>query len=484
MIAATTTAIAQTDQDLFLFSQNNLTGNARFTAMGGAFGALGANFGVASTNPAGLGFYTRHEVSMSLAVGVWNSETKYKDKTRSAFEYSFQIPDAHYVFSTHDARFQFGVGVNRLNDFNTRTSIEGNSNSSFTNRIAENANGIPLNSLGGLEALAYDGILIEQNGSPEAAPNTYFANLQDAEMNQRQTTKTNGNLTELAFTFSGNIDEKFYYGVTLGVPILDYSEESTLKENVRSADDFVIDTLGFTDFTYAHDYDVNGTGINLKIGVVYKPINSVRIGLAFHTPTVFSIRQKFKRELEVNMRNVEYREYGWEGSGGFYGSQDLDFKYKFFTPAKGILSLGFVIGTYGVIGIEGELLSYRSIKMLSDDGIADIANEEIKNKYQKISGVVKFGTEWRVSVVSLRAGYNYRSNPYIDKKDNLWSSHLVTGGVGVRLNKSLSFDLGVMYVFNPETYYPYYLDNAKTSILPDKVNTNKMLYTLTFNARF
>ncbi|MDR2556314.1 MAG: hypothetical protein LBC49_01210 [Bacteroidales bacterium] len=499
MAAATiTTATAQTHQELFLFSQNNLTGNARFTAMGGAFGALGANFGVASTNPAGLGFYTRHEASISTAVGIYNSETRYKDNNKSAFDASFQLPDAHYVYSTSNAKFQFGVGVNRLNDFNARTTIEGKSNNSFTNDIALNANGIPLSSFfnsngysTSLEGLAYDGWLVHQD--PQQ-PNTYFSLLESAQVNQRQVTETSGNLTEFVFTFSGNLNEKLYFGVTLGIPMLDYSEKSTLKETILAANDYVLDSFGPVDLTYKHNYDVTATGVNLKLGLVYKPINAVRIGLAFHTPTFFSVRQEFKRELWTRMSELTREKhgdwydrgdlYGWDGYGNFYDWNENDFKYQYLTPAKGILSLGFVIGTYGVIGIEGELFSYRSIKMLSDYSIAETVNDNIKSKYRKTSGVLKFGTEWRVSIVSLRAGYNYRSNPYVDKTNNLWSSHLVTGGIGIRLNKNLSLDLGMMYAFNPETYYPYYLDNPKSSVLPDEINTSKMLYTLTFNARF
>ena len=50
---------AQTDADLLRYSMLNPVGTARYNAMGGAFGALGANFTALSTNPAGIGFYTR-----------------------------------------------------------------------------------------------------------------------------------------------------------------------------------------------------------------------------------------------------------------------------------------------------------------------------------------------------------------------------------------------------------------------------------------
>ncbi|MDR1973127.1 MAG: hypothetical protein LBQ31_00445 [Bacteroidales bacterium] len=480
-----TIASAQTHQELFLFSQNNLAGNARFVSMGGAFGALGANYGVASTNPAGLGLYTRSEASAGVAFGVWNSTTTYSknyasdNREKSGFDVSFHLHDLHYLFSSSNARFQFAVGVNRLNDFNAQTVIEGRSNNSFTNSIAANADGVIPDHLTRLTLLAYNGWLIDR---PDTTRNIYSPTIKK-DVLQRQTTETRGGLTEIAFSFSGNIQEKFYIGATIGIPILDYNEKSTLTEK-RTPQTEDAYNLGFTDFVYSHNYDVNGTGVNLKLGVIYKPINSVRIGLAFHTPTYFSINQTFERKLDLYMSNVTDIGYGWDGLGFYYGEQEEKFRYKYFTPAKGLFSLGFVIGTYGVIGLEGELLSYRSIRMISDNDLADKVNDDIRSKYQKISGTVKFGTEWRVSFVSLRLGYNFRSNPYVDKQDNLWSSHIITGGIGVRFNKSLSLDFGVVHTLNPETYYPYYLDNPNSSLIPDDIRASRTLYALTFNVRF
>jgi hypothetical protein len=496
VVAVSAMANAQTHQELFLFSQTNLSGNARFVSMGGAFGGLGANFGTASTNPAGIGFYTRNELSLTMAVNSRNSQTKYNDKSRSAFDISFQIPNLHYVYSTSDARFQFGVGINRLQDFNSRTVIEGNTDYSFTNMIAANTNGILIDKLydqlysgtAGLEALAYDALLTEMT---DTVKNLYSSNLDVLKVgqiiNQKQITVTSGGITELAFTFAGNLSEKFYFGATIGVPILSYKEESTLTEVLNPSGDFY--NLGIKDWEYAHDYRVNGAGINLKLGFVFKPINAVRIGLAFHTPTYYSLTQKLNREIWSNASSMDtiinLDEYGagWN-YGEYYNWQETDFKYKYFTPAKGLLSLGFVIGNYGVIGVEGELMSYRSTRVVSDYDIVDDINEEMRSKYTRVSGVVKVGTEWRINMFSLRAGYNYRSNPYMDKADNLWSEHLVTGGLGIRFNQKVSLDLGVLYAFNPETYYPYYLDTPKTSVLPDDINTNKMLYTASLNIRF
>lgn len=60
LFAVTITSYAQSlgYQDLgVLFSQDDLNGSARFTSMGGAFGALGGDISVMNINPAGIAVF-------------------------------------------------------------------------------------------------------------------------------------------------------------------------------------------------------------------------------------------------------------------------------------------------------------------------------------------------------------------------------------------------------------------------------------------
>ena len=57
---------AQSLQDAHRYSQNGLEGSARYTAMGGAFGAVGGDFSAFNINPAALLFL----LSMRLAVAL------------------------------------------------------------------------------------------------------------------------------------------------------------------------------------------------------------------------------------------------------------------------------------------------------------------------------------------------------------------------------------------------------------------------------
>ncbi|MBL4670547.1 MAG: hypothetical protein JKY30_14980 [Flavobacteriales bacterium] len=49
-------SFAQNEFDVLRYSTQDFYGEARFNAMGGSFGALGANMSALSINPGGLGF--------------------------------------------------------------------------------------------------------------------------------------------------------------------------------------------------------------------------------------------------------------------------------------------------------------------------------------------------------------------------------------------------------------------------------------------
>ena len=60
---------AQTEIDALRYSKSDIVGTARFSAMAGAYGALGADFTTLSYNPAGIGFYQFSELTFTPSIG-------------------------------------------------------------------------------------------------------------------------------------------------------------------------------------------------------------------------------------------------------------------------------------------------------------------------------------------------------------------------------------------------------------------------------
>ncbi len=82
---------AQTDEDALRYSQLFPGGTARYLGVGGAFGALGADFGALSNNPAGLGLYRSSEFSFSPSISGVNVETNFQNSINNGTKSKFNI---------------------------------------------------------------------------------------------------------------------------------------------------------------------------------------------------------------------------------------------------------------------------------------------------------------------------------------------------------------------------------------------------------
>ena len=60
--------MAQSAPDVYILSQTDLRGTARFMSMGGAFTALGGDLSTLTQNPAGIGVYRRSEIGATLDI--------------------------------------------------------------------------------------------------------------------------------------------------------------------------------------------------------------------------------------------------------------------------------------------------------------------------------------------------------------------------------------------------------------------------------
>ena len=67
---------AQNANDALRFSTFDVMGTGRFVGVGGALGALGTEFSVLSTNPAGLALYRSSEVVVTPSVVLSNTNSK------------------------------------------------------------------------------------------------------------------------------------------------------------------------------------------------------------------------------------------------------------------------------------------------------------------------------------------------------------------------------------------------------------------------
>ncbi|MDO8368397.1 MAG: hypothetical protein Q7T20_16470, partial [Saprospiraceae bacterium] len=116
--------ISQNASDVLRYSYLQPGGTARFIGTGGAFGALGAEFGSISQNPAGLAMFRTDELTLTPSLRFAKTEAKLDGGTAYTDDKSkFGFDNIGLVFNTtpsskHWKAFNFGIGYNRQADYN------------------------------------------------------------------------------------------------------------------------------------------------------------------------------------------------------------------------------------------------------------------------------------------------------------------------------------------------------------------------------
>ena len=520
-------ASGQSAIDAFRFSQPDLKGTARFMSMAGAFGALGGDLSTLSQNPAGIGVYRSNEIGFTLDLDLQRATSSAQGYSNSVNQTKFLLNNIGGIATLRlksdvMPNFNFGFTYNRASSFNRKYSGHINKlSNSLSNYFAgiSNYNGLtvgdvsstpsfdPYNPNDGLPGapwssiLAYNSYLISPVGDPDnpvwegqwgegTSGSGLFSGIES------------GSFDEFNIALGGNIKNKVYWGMDFCITNLTYNLDGLWGERLDNA--YVGNKSGTIDRTEAdwslfNHYRTTGTGFNYKIGVIVKPIQELRIGVSFHTPTWMALNETF-------YSTVDYK-YGTgvngfaTTNGGYDGYNSMNFR----TPLKLIGSIAGVLFNRLIVSADYEWSPYQRMKFSEADtyggyyddwypgwGYWDNAaglvrsgyitsdpfketNDDIKTYYQG-SSTVRIGAEYRVTQrFSVRAGYCYTSSPVKQAaRDNTMSiytsrtsmdymfnnsTQYITCGLGYRWNNFYT-DLAYMHKRLDTTYHAYTPDPA------------------------
>ena len=476
-------ASAQNDVDALRYSQTSIAGTARNTAMAGAFSALGGDFSVLSTNPAGIAIYKKSELSLSPSFYKEKSESNYLGKATADNKYNFNFGNAGFIFSYLLTRndtsrgwknWNFGIGYNRLNNFHAASIYEGiNNDNSLLDSYLERVNSgsgtlysevtdrYPFDA-----GLAYQTYLIDTIGGDSYH---YYSAVPDAGELQRRSVESKGSMGEFALSFGGNYSNKFYLGATLGINSIRYEESSTYEE-IDSQNSIA----GFKSLKLNNDLKATGTGINFKLGVIYRPHDAVRIGIAVHTPAFYQMHEEYSGRMSSEFD---------DGSTYNYDSPSGAFDYELTTPMRAIAGIGFIIGKMGLISADYEFIDYSESKLNSGSYNYFDENSAIRSKYTT-AGNLRIGTEWRYDVYSFRAGYAMYATPFATGKGVSGadqSRNSFSAGIGIR-DQDYFIDLSYVFSTGKYFYLPYSLSTEQVPGAITEMQTNNI--TLTFGVKF
>ena len=443
-------------EEALRFSQLRSTGSARVSGLGGTQNSLGGDISNIHSNPAGLGFFRRSEFSLSPGYSSWGTETTFGNARTSDAVTNFALPNLSLVISNprdplSPGRFRggsFGVSVNRMANFNSRFATSGITDNSLTDFFAQDAFGVPGNVLdveNSLRGLAYSTFLINPS---EEFPNEYvpFNEFENPLMNEEVVTE--GGINQVTFAYGGNLDNKLFLGASLGISSINYSQFKLFQED-------------FSDHGYDVNEDlfINGTGVNLNIGAIYKPVDHINLGLSFQTPTWYRLNEEYGAEIisEFDSPNQE-----------FSSSARTDLilsTYNLTTPMKINAGITYFVGKNGFISADIDYVDYTANRLNSQDFNPRPDNDAINQLYTATFNY-RVGGEFRYDIFRARGGFGYYGDPFRNDFDDP-SRHTtqISGGLGVRLAK-FYVDLAVMNTSFDQFYRSYTLIQGGQNVGP------------------
>lgn len=474
-------ADAQTSTDALRYSQTSTAGTARFTSMGGAFGALGGDFSALSWNPAGIAIYRKSEFTFTPSLYLNNTTSAFMNNSISSNKYNFNFGNLGFVYTrmlsqnddpTGWKNWNFGIGINRMNNFHSSTVYQGiNPNNSMLDYFVEHANGTTPENLDPFyENLPYWTYLINPD-TLNPVPNSYNSAIPYGGELQRRTSVTKGAITELVFSFGANYGNKLYFGGTVGFDFLRYVEKTKYEES----DPFQNIPTDFNGFSFNQSLTTIGAGINLKLGMIYRASDWARVGFAFHTPTFYSMTDDYSNSMESSFDNGDH--YTKDSPQGAYD-------YNLTTPMRAIGSIAFIIGKMGLVSADYEFVDYSAASFDASDNSFFDANDAIQKKYTT-AGNLKIGTEWRYENFSFRGGYAMYGTPLsapFQVSGSDMSRNCYSLGLGIR-DQDYFIDFGYVLSQGTDYFYPYTLSYPqKVPVVQNKVNTHN--FTVTFGIKF
>lgn len=506
---------------------NDLNGTARYVGMGGAMEALGADISTISSNPAGIGLFRHSQGSVSAGL-VQQDEApsfKYGNKTNMSFD---QIGFVYNYREGHRSFVSFAFNYHKSKNFDYILSAADKLNGSSQNRLSY------IKALGNRDATGLTNINIENTSSGYQGTNYFTSQLDNLYYNALMCSQdglfynnasgyqfgraNTGYIGQYDFNMSGNLNDRVYLGLTVGIHDVHYRGQSLYTEQLIDADDA---PAGST--TIVDDRRITGTGFSVGAGVIFRPIEDspFRIGLSVISPTRYDLTTSNKTYM-VNGSN-------YVGANPKYTAK-ASYDYKVLTPWKFGVSAGTTVGRMLALGASYEYADYSRIDSRVNDGsYRDYWGDVYDNSYsdsemndhtkETLKGVstVKLGAECKIlDNFAVRVGYNYVSpmfkqegfknggldsyaSNYSSATDytNWKSTNRFTVGFGYSINK-FAIDLAYQYSqtdgeFHPfmDAYTDFYLKNSagviEKNTLENYANAvkvsnkrNQLLLTLTY----
>ena len=441
--------------DVYSISTSYYQGTAKSVAMGNAMGAVGQDFSSISINPAGVGLFRKPDFTFTPSINTTFTISELNSNLSTDSKAKLSVNNIGYVGVNKSGNniVNWAIGMNRTNNFNNRIYVEGyNDNNSLIDAyFAE----IIANDI-------YDEKELDYYSPTYIYPlwETYLINFEPdgllttpvpaGGLRQLKGINSWGGTNEWSASSSINLNDKFFIGVAINMPYVSSKKISDYKEEFEyeSKEYFWLqeETLYTT-----------GWGFNGKFGIIAYPCRWVRLGAAFHTPTIYNLTDRWRTET------ISYLDFGTFE----HVVPTSYFSYSLTTPWRANGSAAFIFGNFGMITADYEYVNYGSMKITDYEYNYSEYNKYISETFKPTMNL-RVGTEWRYQNMCFRGGYSFYGSPYgIANKD--YRRNAFSCGIGYTQH-FLTIDFAYVYTLQNHDYNLYsQYTNYYNEVAPDLI---------------
>jgi len=323
------------------------------------------------------------------------------------------------------------------------------------------------------------------------------ANTSVLPLNQSFVHRISGSVNELSLAMSSHETERFYYGLSLGIPMFSRTETTTVEEKDISGNT----DNDFASFAFKETIRTRGTGVLLRGGVIFKPFEQFRIGFNIQSPAFYTLTRSMDANLKTDVENYARkinndptRPQQFELSTRDITGDNYFYDYQLITPWQMSLALAYVFRetadtkqqramvTGGI-----ELINYRSVRFSTS---SEFDNTRGSSFFQSINNDVKLlfrpalqyklGVELKCHTLMLRLGIQYLQSPYKKEvlPDGINGYRLIPSlGIGYR-DKGVFADLTYAHTIGDDVHFPYVLTGNIYPFAAANINRGQILITL------
>lgn len=478
---------SQNDLDVLRYSQPSITGDARFIALGGSMGALGANLSCVNFNPAGIGLYRKGEFNASLGLQTTTCQANYNNTKANDFrinlfignlgfansmeeESPFKDETSRKKFKDWSRRHVISITYNKLAQFQQNITIKGNS---FQQTIindflgaAQNYAPSQLNPF--YEGLAFNTYLIDTIPGSITDYGTYF--YLDKSFQQQKTIQVSGGINSYGFNYAYALDNKHYFGASVGVLSGKWNYDASYEES-----DLGDSTAYFKSLKLTEVIQTRSIGINLKLGYIARLSEFFRVGAYIHTPSAISLTDGYSNRIDVSYDSLFGQKNVFINDSVGPGN----FKYKIKTPTRIGISGAFLFNKLISINIDAEYMNYQKGNLSSKTYSFKDVNNAMQSKYSQTINY-RCGVEWNISPISLRLGYAALASPFGNSFSGAHSRQYYSFGAGWQFQPNRYVDVAIVYKNWKENYYLF----QPSLVNKTELKFNQVIIQMNYVVRF